>query len=279
MIASIIVEPAIQPIQNLPDHLSWSAVQAHRTCPRRYYYRYIAKAPEENRSAALVFGSAIHRAIERAQESRIAGLGLPPIDEVMLAFESGWAELAHAGEPVAFATGDDEGTLRKQAQGILESFLAQAATDVGEVIAIEHEARVFISLSAPPLLARIDLIELVGDELVITDFKTSRSKWNQSKTTDNLAQLIVYGRAIQPMARALGARRIVTRFVVLTKAKKPQVQVLTPRPTETDVTRLEELVTDTWASISGGGAFPRCEGWQCKQCPFAKRCLGRAPST
>jgi RecB family exonuclease len=256
------------------DHLSWSSLQSFKACPRRFFYRYVERAPEESRAATLAFGSAIHRAIELVQEARITGQALPKIDELMADYESGWSESAEAGTPVSFAAGEDAQTLREKARQILETYLGHAQAETGEVIGIEHEARVRIVPNAPPLLTRIDLIERIGDELVLTDFKTGRAIWNPMKTAESLPQLILYGQAVQPIARALGVRRIVTRFVVLTKSKTPKIQVLTPRPTEGDVAKLKDFVGDTWASISSGGGFPRCESWQCKQCPFAKRCLG-----
>src|ERR1019366_9679305 len=99
MIAPSTIERASPAARHFPDHLSWSSLQASRTCPRRYFHRYIERAPEECRAASLAFGGAIHRAIERAHESRIAGKGLPNVDELMIGYESGWAEAAKVGIP------------------------------------------------------------------------------------------------------------------------------------------------------------------------------------
>src|SRR5437588_10919614 len=46
------------------DYISFSAIRTYQTCPLRYYFKYVAGLPEESVAAALVFGSAIHRAIE-----------------------------------------------------------------------------------------------------------------------------------------------------------------------------------------------------------------------
>lgn len=45
--------------------LSPSAIQAYETCPRMYYFKYVAKIPVETTSANLPFGTAIHTGIEQ----------------------------------------------------------------------------------------------------------------------------------------------------------------------------------------------------------------------
>lgn len=75
--------------------------------------------------------------------------------------------------------------------------------------------------------------------------------------------------------RELGATRILTKFIVVTKAKKPVVQVLQPQPCQDDVIRLKQTITETWSAIKAG-VFNRREGWECNLCPYRGRCLGRA---
>mgnify|MGYP000019066450 CR=1 FL=1 len=120
---------------------------------------------------------------------------------------------------------------------------------------------------------RLDLLELDGSDLIVTDLKTSRSKWNDEKVRESLGQLVLYANGLVPLLKELGAKRIVPRFLVVTKAKKPVVQVLEPHATQEDVVRLKEQVADTWSAIKAGVFVPR-ESWMCAQCPYKKRCLG-----
>ena len=46
------------------DYISWSAISTFRSCPLKYWFRYVAGLPEESVSSALVFGTGIHAAIE-----------------------------------------------------------------------------------------------------------------------------------------------------------------------------------------------------------------------
>ena len=61
--------------------------------------------------------------------------------------------------------------------------------------------------------------------------------------------------------------------MVVTKAKKPAVQVLEPKAGQEDVERLKRMVTETWDAITKE-VFVQRESWGCAQCPYRKRCLG-----
>jgi hypothetical protein len=60
--------PAAAPVL---DHISWSGVTTYCACPRKFYYRYIERAPEEFVPASLAFGGAFHRAVELIHEARL----------------------------------------------------------------------------------------------------------------------------------------------------------------------------------------------------------------
>ena len=122
---------------------------------------------------------------------------------------------------------------------------------------------------------RLDLLELQGSDLIVTDLKTSRSRWNELKVQEHLPQLVLYSYGLLLLLRDLGATRIVPRFVVITKAKKPQVQTFVPTAGQCDVDRLKRMVSETWGAIQKN-VFLQREGWGCGQCPFQRRCLGHA---
>ena len=126
----------------------------------------------------------------------------------------------------------------------------------------------------PPIESRIDLLELHGTDLVVSDLKSSRSRWNDAKVQESIPQLVLYATGLLPLMRELGATRIVTKFVVVTKAKKPVVQVLQPQASQDDVVRLKQTITETWSAIQTG-LFVKRESWACAQCPYKGRCLGR----
>jgi hypothetical protein len=109
--------------------------------------------------------------------------------------------------------------------------------------------------------------------LIVTDIKTSCSRWNDTKVQEHLPQLALYAHGLMPLVRELGAKRIVPRFVVITKAKAPVVQVLQPQAGQEDVEHLKRQVAETWDAVRKE-VFVQGEGWGCVQCQYRKRCLG-----
>jgi RecB family exonuclease len=261
------------------DHLSWSSIQTFRTCPRRFFYRYVERAPEESTAASLVFGGAFHKAVESAHEAGMIGESVPEADDLMQAYDDSWAEGVNRGTKILYAKGEDAASLRELARRMLVAYLEYLRKEPPTtVIGVEHAQRVTMVKGAPPIEARLDLVEMRGCDLVVADLKTSRGRWSDDKTRENLPQLVLYAIALAVIRKELDAKRIVPRFIVVTKGKSPVVQVIEPVVTQDDVVRARQLVSDAWQAISAGGGFMRREGWQCKQCPYRMRCLGDAPT-
>ncbi len=122
-------------------------------------------------------------------------------------------------------------SVRDLARRMLEAYSAYAGLEAtlpetGQIISIEHSNRFRLLADVPPIESRIDLLELQGKDLVVSDLKTSKSRWSDAKVQEAIPQLVLYATGQLPLMRELGANRIVTKFVVVTKAKKPIVQIL-----------------------------------------------------
>ncbi|MBI3832496.1 MAG: PD-(D/E)XK nuclease family protein [Planctomycetes bacterium] len=261
------------------DHISWSGVSSYLQCPKKFHYRYLDTAPEERKSAALIFGGAFHRAAESALQARLEGRPLPDLADLLAEYNRHWWEEATLTEEIVYAKGDDASSLSELAERMLVAFVAHLEDEARtapqrRILALEHEERFQLLPDAPPLEARLDVLELDGADLLVSELKTSKSRWNDQKVAESLPQLVVYAHALMPMLREIGAKRIRPRFVVVTKAKKPVVQVLEPRASQQDVVRLREQVTEVWKGIKAG-VFPERQGWWCASCPFRTSCLGK----
>jgi len=55
------------------DYISYSALSTFAQCPLKYYFRYCLGMAEETVSASLVFGVAIHAAIQQHFEELLQG--------------------------------------------------------------------------------------------------------------------------------------------------------------------------------------------------------------
>src|SRR4029077_18958034 len=72
------------------DYLSYSAVSTFQTCPLRYYFRYIRALPEEFVSSSLVFGSAIHAALEHFYREHMQGNQAPSLGLLQETYQAAW---------------------------------------------------------------------------------------------------------------------------------------------------------------------------------------------
>src|SRR5438874_1623102 len=95
----------VQPAPMVRDYLSFSAINAYRTCPLKYMFRYIAGLPEETVAASLVLGAAVHRAVEHHFRELLAGNPPPDLDSLLEQFDLEWQERDH--EHVRFGKGED----------------------------------------------------------------------------------------------------------------------------------------------------------------------------
>ena len=102
------------------DYISWSAVSTFRTCPLKYKFRYIDGLKEETVSAALVFGTGIHTAIEQHFQANLAGEKQPTLDQLMFAYRSAW--LPHEPEQVSFGSRETRESLDDLAGRMLTAF-------------------------------------------------------------------------------------------------------------------------------------------------------------
>ena len=275
--AAGVVLPTTAPPTPPLDHLSWSGVRTYSDCPRKFFYRYVEKAPEEFLPSALTFGHAIHHVIEGMYQSRLEGKDLPDHLALIDQYSQSWKEETQSGPGVKFGKDETNESLRELAVRMISALRSHVAAETenstSTLIGIEHAIRFRLLAYAPPVEMRLDLVEIDGLDLVVTDWKSSRSSWNEAKVAESLPQLVVYAAGLVPLLKATGTKRIVTKFLVVTKGKTPKLQVFQPQPTQADVEKIKQRISDTWIAIQSGHFLPR-ESWQCAQCQFQKRCRG-----
>jgi len=59
------------------NYTSFSAITTYQACPLRYFFRYVEGLPEETVGSSLVFGGAIHSALEAHFRELLAGNSAP----------------------------------------------------------------------------------------------------------------------------------------------------------------------------------------------------------
>ena len=200
---SVIATEPTSHVTSLMDHLSFSSIKTYQSCPRKFAFRYIEKVPEEFKPATLLFGFAFHAAVERVHENRLQGLSVPPVEKLLSVFDKVWSCEA-SGSNVQYCKDEDETSARSLAQRMLAAYAEHAkselsAPDGTQIISIEHSNRFRILADVPPIESRIDLLELHGTDLVVSDLKSSRSRWNDAKVHESIPQLILYATDCFPL--------------------------------------------------------------------------------
>src|SRR5687767_13273251 len=102
------------------DYVSFSSIRTYQACPLRYFFRYVAGLREESVAATLVFGTAIHRAMEHHFREVMAGNAVPNTDTLMEHYYAGWME--RDGTSIRFGKEETRQSLDLTARRMLEKF-------------------------------------------------------------------------------------------------------------------------------------------------------------
>jgi putative RecB family exonuclease len=249
------------------SYLSWSAVTTFIKCPLKYQYRYVDQFPEEYVSYSLIFGSAIHAALEVFFRERLSTRQTLGIDALMAVYHESWIETDLSN--IRFGKGEDLAGQGRLAERMLQAFLdSHASRPSGAIVGIEEEVRAPVIANCPDLLARLDLMVESEDAILITDFKTSRARWSAAETDANEGQLLIYHEVI----RELADKPIRLQFAVITKTKQPDIELRTVDPDPQKIERIRRLVQNVWASIQTGLFYPVPSAMNCPGCGYRDRC-------
>lgn len=255
-------------------YLSFSQISLMRACPRKFSLHYIEHASPDFIPASLIFGSAIHAAVEMHFRAILAGVATSAAD-LLLAYRLAWkGEKGQSGDglPIQYPKDQDQAALEDLARRILAAFTAsEASRPLGTPLGVEEELCVALAADLPDVLARVDLVYDAPDAVVVRDIKTSRSKWPPDKAEQSADQIVLYARVLEGIAQSMG-KPARGEFVVLTKQKTPQVQVLPIAVTPDVVCRTQEAIASTWQAILAGNFYPAPSPMNCSTCQFRSRC-------
>ena len=250
------------------DYISYSALNLYRQCPLQYRFRYVDQRPEPLVSASLVFGGAVHAALQRFFQEQLTGRSVP-LTELMEVFHQYW-QAETKTRTVQYAKGEDAPGLKERARSMLQAFLASPqARPEGRIVGVEEELVTKLADDVPPLLARVDLLVDTGRELRIIDLKTARTRWTAEQAEQAADQLWLYAQAAR---RLIPQRRLKLEFVVLTKTRQPAVQTLPVPLQEQHWSRVRELARLVWRAITAGLFYPAPSPLRCPTCPFQPAC-------
>ena len=262
-------------IGRIPDavpYRSYSQVKKYAACPLQW--RLSREFEPAFVPAGLMFGGGFHAAVETFYRARLAGRAAGR-GELLDAYDLHWArETADGNPPVRFtAKLEDAAGMRDLAARMLETFLD--AVRPGAVIAVEEPFVVTLAPDLPPIVGRIDLIELRKDadginRLHLVDFKTlARRPTGEDLDAD---QLLLYEIAAAQVGWTdTAGMSLALRFDTITKAKNPEFISVPVTATRHGFARLVEKIRHCHNAMEAGICYP-APSWSCASCGYAAQC-------
>lgn len=240
------------------DHLSYSSISKYLKCGKQWKFRYIDKLQEES-SEALLFGSAWHKMIREYLTMNNPGF-LPAWSK---SFNQILEQENIAGD--WFMDADILGQRMLTSEKITKTIQGLSINPES----LEMEIELHIPGVQVPVVGFIDMIDLDG---IPIDIKTSSQKWTQERADADL-QATFYLAALEQAGMVQLPAKF--RFIVFTKTKHPDVQIIETVRTHADVFALYGLVNEVWQAIQREVFTPTDpSNWWCshKYCGFWNVC-------
>jgi DNA helicase-2/ATP-dependent DNA helicase PcrA len=251
-------ELAVQP--DAPLNLSHYRIDDYLTCPLKYKYVHILRVPVL-RDQAVVYGAALHRAVQAYNTRRLQGETMSS-QELIDAFEAHWINegfISRAHEEARLLEGRDA-----LAQFHAFSEGVEAPTSV--------EKRFRFQLGQDTVTGFLDRVDERGDGVTIIDYKSSmvRDQREADKEARESQQLALYALAYRESVGRL-ADRVELHFltpggVVVGRALKG----------EKELDRAADRIRAAGVGIRAGRFQATPSPWVCGFCAFRTICPATA---
>ena len=257
-------------------HVSYSQLFTYTLCPMKYAHNYVWATPPKNRPLAMIFGRAIHQAVEHYYRClKETGELIPPAELTRVFTASFNRETQGSEVPINLKKGESLDGARSQGDELLQLFHQQIRPQ--KIVAIELP----FAVSVPDLtnggdlpyqlVGYFDLIESDEETYLVGELKTSAQKYSSLKLAYDL-QPTVYSYAMSRMKVATSKHSCLIRYDVLVKTKTAGFEQYFVSRSVNDHQRLIELINQVMNAIEQR-IFYRNLGWQCNDCQFRSACL------
>ena len=246
-------------------YLSSSQINLYLLCSLKYKFQYIDEIPRRFKSSGLAFGSAIHSALSWYHKQMMNGNGVT-IDRLHTIFDADWYSLKTETE-IRFKEGEEEMKLVVLGKEMLAQYF-----DLPKEKVKGTEIPFSVPLINPenghgPAIELEGVIDLIGEDDVITEFKTSAQTMDSQELGNHL-QLTIYSYAFERISHKPPKSLKIFNFV---KSKKPKLITMETKRDKDDYQRLYFLVGQILKGIEQRIFFPRTS-FMCKDCEYAENC-------
>ena len=256
-------------------HISYSQIFIYLACSLKYRFQYVEQRHHEHVSIALLFGSAIHSAIERYYRS-LKENGVPdPLWQIQDLFAGSLdADLENRDIPILYKkeTPNRESTIQ-MGKGLLKAFYENIDLTGFEIAGIELPltARLFNENGEPMDMIVTGIIDLLlrdaqGNAIAV-DNKTDKNPYAQ-ETVDEDLQLTSYAYLLASNKFVFPTADVYCRFDVMRKLKTPKLEQHYTIRTAAHRRKFAKLANALLAGIDARVFIPK-KSWMCGDCQFS----------
>jgi putative RecB family exonuclease len=242
---------------------SHSRIDAYETCPKKYEFAYILKAPRGPSGIEAFMGSRVHDALEWLYE-QVRLCRVPAVEDLVARYAEVWdaewsddVRVTRAG-----VTADDYRSIGEKA--LREYHARYQPFDQGVTVGLEMKVRLGLD-DEHEIMGFVDRVVKTGDGTwEIHDYKTANRLPTQDKV-DADRQLALYALAIQEMYADATEIELVWHYVAFDQ------EVRSSRTPE-QLAALREQVLAKVLEIEAQTEFPTSSGPLCDWCDYARLC-------
>lgn len=258
----------IQELRKKP-HLSASSINSWIECGLQYKFSRVDKLKPEFITDALIYGSTIHRSIEKVQTNRLFG-DLTTVEEAIEYFENHWREAAEDNEEILYRKGTSFTSLLNQGKKLMTIYIESLSETGYEILALEEPFELKLEGLDIPIIGIWDMVE--EDEsgtIIITDHKTAARAYSTDEV-DNNFQLTVYHMAAK--RNGYSNRDILMKFDCLIKTRTPKFEQFYTVRSDDSEQRAIKKIKSVWEAIKQEVFIPNDNSWKCTTCSFQEAC-------
>ncbi|MBI5380219.1 MAG: ATP-dependent helicase [Nitrospirae bacterium] len=235
--------------------LSYYQIDDYLTCPLKYRYSHVLRIPCF-RHHAVVYGSAVHAAVQALLKSRQAGRPLP-LPELLAVFDRAWVS-------EGFLSADHEAARMAEGRQMLARFWEIESASPVVPAAVEQEFAFLLQKNR--VVGRWDRLDERDGEAVIIDYKTSQIR-DQEKADAEIKKSLQLG------IYAMGYRAITGRLPERVELRFLEAGLTASlQKTARDLAETEAQVLKAAAGIRARDYAPRPDYLACKFCTFRTLC-------
>jgi RecB family exonuclease len=243
-------------------YISYSQINTYQNCPQKYFYAYIEER-EIPLNEKILLGIVFHSTLEYFFNKKIEGKQIKK-EKLINIFQSKFESLCIEKDIIWDGNRQE---IENRGIRFLDYFITALAPHISPLM-VEKELEVEMDEMNVMLKGIIDLVE---QDYTITDFKTTNSKWSNSRMKRSYLQMVIYKYLFE---KSFGTVNPELKLKILYSSKKKEIghQEVTLKPGDIDLGKMFKIIQYVVDNIRKE-IFYRNESYFCGFCEFKPFCF------